>query len=365
MRGIKVAQRVISNLHIGLVDASSAAKDILRSGGNMNISREVLFMQDQYGRDIHYLRLSITDKCNLRCQYCMPDGIIKCAHEDLLTYEQMVHIISIMAELGIDTVRITGGEPLVRKGVEWLIRSVKEIDGIRKVSITTNGVLLAGQLDRLVEAGLDSVNISLDTLKPDRFHQITGFDQLEQVKKGIRAARDSSLAVKINCVPQKGVNEDELLELAKLAENHPLEVRFIEMMPLGEGKYFGGMNNQELLAYLTAHLGTMTRVESRQGAGPAVCYQPTGFAGSIGLISAMHGKFCGECNRVRLTSKGFLKGCLASGQGLELRPLMLQNCSDAILKQHIQNAIWNKPIEHHFENPSSMTENREMFRIGG
>lgn len=322
-------------------------------------------MLDQCGRNIHYLRLSITDKCNLRCKYCMPDGVIKCSHDDLLSYEQMVHIISIMAELGIDTVRLTGGEPLVRKDVDWLIRAIKQINGIKKVTITTNGVLLADQIDNLVAAGLDSVNISLDTLKAEKFQQITGFDQFQKVKDGIQKALDKNLPVKINCVPQKGINEDELLDLAYLAKEYPLEVRFIELMPLGEGKRSSGMNNQELYQYFTDHLGPLTQVESRQGAGPAVCYQPEGFQGSIGLISAMHGKFCGECNRVRLTSKGFLKGCLASGQGLELRPLILQDARDEVIKERIQMTIWNKPMEHHFDNLEKMTEQREMFRIGG
>ena len=204
-------------------------------------------MFDAYGRNIHYLRLSVTDLCNLRCRYCMPDGVPKLAHEDILTYEEFLRLAALFAQCGIDTVRITGGEPLVRRGVEQLTAGLKAIPGIRRVALTTNGVLLAQKLPALLAAGLDSVNISLDTLYPETFRRITGKDELAAVQNGIRAALASGIPVKLNCVPQPGVNEGELESLAALAQEHPLQVRFIEMMPIGFGAGLPGLSGLELL----------------------------------------------------------------------------------------------------------------------
>ena len=204
-------------------------------------------MFDAYGRNIHYLRLSVTDLCNLRCRYCMPDGMPKLSHEDILTYEEFLRLAALFAQCGIDTVRITGGEPLVRRGVEQLTAGLKAIPGIRRVALTTNGVLLAQKLPALLAAGLDSVNISLDTLHPETFRRITGKDELAAVQNGIRAALASGIPVKLNCVPQPGVNEGELESLAAFAQEHPLQVRFIEMMPIGFGAGLPGLSGPELL----------------------------------------------------------------------------------------------------------------------
>lgn len=322
-------------------------------------------MQDKYGREIHYLRLSVTDKCNLRCKYCMPDGVTKCAHEDVLSYEEMIRIINIMAKLGIDAVRVTGGEPLVKKNLERLIEKIKAVEGIQKVTMTTNGVLLADKLPDLLRAGLDSVNISLDTLKRERFQKITGFDKLDCVLEGIREARKAGLTVKINCVPQVAVNDDELTEIAALAQNKEIEVRFIEMMPVGLGKNTEGMNNKVIFQQLEQMYGKLYPVKRRQGLGPSVCYQPKGFVGTIGFISAMHGKFCNSCNRIRITSQGFLKGCLSSNQGLDVRTLLRQGIDDITLQDAIADTIFQKPMEHHFEVPSGVTEKKGMYSIGG
>ena len=182
-------------------------------------------MFDAKGRSIHYLRLSVTDLCNLRCRYCMPDGVEKLEREDILTYEEFLRLAALFAKCGVDTVRVTGGEPLVRKGVDYLVAQLKAIPGIRRVTMTTNGVLLAKQLPALLSAGLDSVNISLDTLSPEQFARITARDEFENVRAGIHAALESRLPVKLNCVPQVGVNEGELESLAAFAQEHPLQVR--------------------------------------------------------------------------------------------------------------------------------------------
>ena len=205
-------------------------------------------MFDSKGRNIHYLRLSVTDLCNLRCRYCMPDGVDKLEREDILTYEEFLRLAALFARCGVDTVRVTGGEPLVRKGVEQLVKGLKAIPGIRKVTMTTNAVLLEQQLPALLEAGLDSVNISLDTLDPAGFRRITARDEFAAVQAGLRAALESPLPVKLNCVPQVGVNEGELEAIAALARDNDLQVRFIEMMPIGYGAAMPCVSGPELRA---------------------------------------------------------------------------------------------------------------------
>lgn len=322
-------------------------------------------MFDAYGRNIHYLRLSVTDLCNLRCRYCMPDGVPKLAHEDILTYEEFLRLAALFAQCGIDTVRITGGEPLVRRGVEQLTAGLKAIPGIRRVALTTNGVLLAQKLPALLAAGLDSVNISLDTLHPETFRRITGKDELAAVQNGIRAALASGIPVKLNCVPQAGVNEGEMETIAALAQEYPLQVRFIEMMPIGCGAGLPCLSGPELLARLARRWPQLRPVSGAAfGDGPAVYYTAPGWQGSVGFIAAVHGKFCGSCNRVRLTSQGFLRPCLASETGTDLRALLRGGASDEQLLQAIREAVFEKPREHHFED-RSMPATRGMYQIGG
>ena len=322
-------------------------------------------MFDCYQREIHYLRLSVTDLCNLRCRYCMPDGVEKLEREAVLTYEEFLRLAALFAQCGIDTVRVTGGEPLVRKNVAQLVAGLKAIPGIRKVTMTTNGILLAHQLPALLAAGLDSVNISLDTLRPEVFRQITARDDFAAVQAGLQAALESGLPVKLNCVPQAGVNEGELEDLAALAENRPLQVRFIEMMPIGYGAAMPCISGPELrqrFARRWPELQPLT--EAAFGDGPAVYYTVPGWQGSIGFIAAVHGKFCASCNRVRLTSQGFLRPCLASEAGCDLRALLRSGADDTQLLAAIRETIWAKPREHHFED-SSMPATRGMYRIGG
>lgn len=322
-------------------------------------------MFDAYGRNIHYLRLSVTDLCNLRCRYCMPDGVEKLEREAVLTYEEFLRLAALFARCGVDTVRVTGGEPLVRKGVDQLVAGLKSIPGIRKVTMTTNGILLAQQLPALLAAGLDSVNISLDTLRPEVFQSITARDEFGHVMEGIHAALDSGIPVKLNCVPQVGVNEGELEDLAALAESRPLQVRFIEMMPIGFGAGLPSLSCPELLARLARRWPQLRPVSGAAfGDGPAVYYSAPGWQGSVGFIAAVHGKFCGSCNRVRLTSQGFLRPCLASETGCDLRTLLRGGAADEELLQAIRETIWSKPREHHFGD-NSMPATRGMYRIGG
>ena len=325
-------------------------------------------MFDSKGRNIHYLRLSVTDLCNLRCRYCMPDGVDKLEREDILTYEEFLRLAALFARCGVDTVRVTGGEPLVRKGVEQLVKGLKAIPGIRKVTMTTNAVLLEQQLPALLEAGLDSVNISLDTLDPALFAKITARDEFAAVKAGIHAALESGIPVKLNCVPQVGVNEGELEALAALAEDKPLQVRFIEMMPIGYGAAMPCISGPELLARFRRRWPELAPLPGAAcaalGDGPAVYYTVPGWKGDIGFIAAVHGKFCASCNRVRLTSQGFLRPCLASETGCDLRTLLRGGAADEELLQAIRETIWSKPREHHFGD-NSMPATRGMYRIGG
>ena len=325
-------------------------------------------MFDSTRREIHYLRLSVTDLCNLRCRYCMPDGVEKLEREAVLTYEEFLRLAALFARCGIDTVRVTGGEPLVRKNVAQLVAGLKETPGIRRVTLTTNAVLLAEQLPALLDAGLDSVNISLDTLRPEVFRQITARDDFAAVQAGLQAALESGLPVKLNCVPQAGVNEGELEQLAALAKDNAMQVRFIEMMPIGYGAAMPCISGPELRARFARRWPELAPLSAAQehalGDGPAVYYTVPGWQGSIGFIAAVHGKFCASCNRVRLTSQGFLRPCLASETGCDLRALLRSGADDAQLLAAIRETIWAKPREHYF-NDSSMPATRGMYRIGG
>ena len=322
-------------------------------------------MTDSFGRNINYLRVSLTDRCNLRCRYCMPDGVEKLEREAVLTYEEFLRLAALFAQCGIDTVRVTGGEPLVRKGVEQLVAGLKATPGIRKVTMTTNGVLLAQQLPALLNAGLDSVNISLDTLRPEVFRRITARDEFAAVQAGLRAALESPLPVKLNCVPQAGINEGELETIAALARDNDLQVRFIEMMPIGYGAAMPCISGPELQARFDRRWPGLHPVEGIAfGDGPAVYYTAPGWKGSIGFITAVHGKFCVSCNRVRLTSLGFLRPCLASEAGCDLRALLRGGADDAQLLAAIRETIWAKPREHHFES-RSVPATRGMYQIGG
>ncbi len=326
-------------------------------------------MLDRFGRSIDYMRVSITDRCNLRCRYCMPDGVELLPMRSILTYEEIREICAAAAELGIRKLKVTGGEPLVRLGCPDLIRTLKSVPGIEQVTLTTNGVLLGRYLPALVEAGLDAVNISLDTLDRERYAAITGRDELTSVLDSVDAALASPLRVKLNAVLQKGVNDDEWLSLAGLARDRALDVRFIEMMPIGLGKQIEGMANTLLREELLRRFPELEEDASVHGNGPAAYVRIPGWKGGVGFISAIHGRFCGECNRLRLTSQGGLKPCLCYGDVTDLMPLLRGETAGeeraALLRSALENAIWNKPKQHCFEELESITEKGRMVRIGG
>lgn len=323
-------------------------------------------MIDGCGRSIEYLRVSITDRCNLRCTYCMPaQGVEWLSHSDILSYEELLRLCKLFASVGIKKIRLTGGEPLVRKGLPDLIAGIKAIDGIQSVTLTTNGVLLAEQLPDLLAAGLNGVNISLDTLNPAQFAAITRFDKLDSTLAGLHAAMAQShrLAVKVNCVPS-GENDSQLVPLASLARDNPIAVRFIEMMPIGMGDVSSGRTQEQVLSLLTPAFGTATPYAHAMGAGPGQYVTFPGFAGKVGFISAMTHQFCHDCNRVRLTATGYMKTCLQYDTGVDLKALLSQE-DDAVLEA-IRHGILQKPTCHHFaQGTSTADDSRNMFQIGG
>lgn len=329
----------------------------------------VIHMQDALKREIDYLRISITDRCNLRCVYCMPKEGVTCkSHDEILSYEEMERLCRIFAKLGVTKIKITGGEPLVRKDCVAFIRRLKKIEGIKSISMTTNGVLLEKYIGDLVEAGLNAVNISLDTLSEQTTKAITRCNFWEETMKGIKEAlKYPSLNIKINCVPIKGMNDNELIKLAELARNHPIHVRFIEMMPIGLGRNFEFMGEDEVIHLLEDRLGNLVPYHEGLGNGPAHYYSAMGYQGKIGFISARTHKFCSQCNRVRLTSEGFLKTCLQYDTGCDLRKMLRTSSTDQEIEDAIIKAIYNKPQEHHFENSDyeASVDQRKMFHIGG
>ena len=323
-------------------------------------------MLDRYGRVINYLRISVTDRCNLRCCYCMPEGVQDVGMKNILTFEEIWEIVRTGVSLGITHIRITGGEPLVRKGCVDLIRGIREIPGVETITMTTNGVLLENYGKQLKEAGVDGVNISLDTLDPEEFYKITGKRELQEVLAGIRAAKTAGLPVKLNAVNRK---ELDPIPLVRYAQEENLPIRFIEMMPVGYGKKYVGRSNEELRETLEAVCGNaecITNREelSRMGSGPAVYYQFSDLKVPVGFISAIHGKFCDTCNRVRLTAEGYLKLCLCYDEGEDLRRVLREGEKEN-LRTIMEQTIFRKPAAHCFEHPAEMTETHEMVKIGG
>ncbi len=322
-------------------------------------------MKDSCNRIIDYIRISVTDRCNLRCVYCMPEeGVIPMHHEDILTYREIVRICEAGARLGITKVKVTGGEPLVRKDIEVLIKELTGIPGILDVTMTTNGCLLKEKAASLKAAGLSSVNVSLDTLDPKRFAGITRRDSFDSVMEGINSALEAGLKVKINCAVMEELTKEEVLAFARFSMERRIPVRFIEMMPIGQGKNYKVMENDDLARILSEAFGELKESREVKGNGPAVYYTWGGGTGFVGFISAVSHKFCGACNRVRLTSDGFLKLCLDSPAGVDLKGPLREGISNDQLFDLMEQSIRNKPESHHFEEDWEEA-GPNMNQIGG
>lgn len=328
-------------------------------------------MIDNYRRDINYLRISVTDRCNLRCSYCMPkEGISQLGHDDILRYEEMLRIIKVAAATGITKVRITGGEPLVRRGVVAFISSVTALGALKDVSLTTNGLLLEQYAEGLFAAGIRRINISLDSLKEDRYRQITGGGDIKSVLRGIEAVRQRGFSpIKINIVVLKGVNDDEVLDFARLTVDHPYQVRFIELMPLGTA---GDANNgrhlpNSVVKERIESLGALEAISGSDGAGPARLYRLAGAKGQIGFISPISRHFCHQCNRLRLTADGHLRACLLSDEETDLKESLRAGCSDDQIAGLIRETVRKKPKGHDLcpEKVWPRKCAKEMAAIGG
>ncbi|MCF8054605.1 MAG: GTP 3',8-cyclase MoaA [Deltaproteobacteria bacterium] len=329
-------------------------------------------MNDGHNRRINYLRISVTDRCNLRCVYCMPkEGVSLAGHSDILRYEEILRLVKVAVKLGITKIRITGGEPLVRRGIADFVAAVSAIDGVEEISLTTNGILLPRLAQPLFDAGIRRINISMDSLKAARYAQITGGGDLATLWEGIRAAQEAGFTpLKLNTVAIKNFNDDEVLDFAQLAWENDLQVRFIEFMPLGGTKLGEFISNDDLQATI------MTRYRLQElppldndSRGPAQLFAIEGGKGKIGFISPLSHTFCAHCNRLRLTSFGSLRACLLNDAEVNIREALRGGCSAEELEAIIREVIAQKPREHCLTTSSAGNFwrkcQREMFQIGG
>ena len=321
-------------------------------------------MKDSYGRTVDYMRISITDRCNLRCRYCMTEMPCYLPRKELLSLEEILDICVCGARMGIRKIKITGGEPLLRPGCVELIRKLKEIPGMEKVTLTTNGVLLAPFAEALYQAGIDGVNVSLDTLNEETYRKITGFDKLAQVLEGLDTMSRFPVPLKTNTVLLPWENGKDWKELALLAKNRRIDVRFIEKMPLGKDKETEGVSNILLLEEMQASFGKAEPDGRSHGNGPAVYYRFPGFQGSVGFISAIHDNFCPGCNRLRMTAEGKVKPCLCYEENFSLKEAVRAGNREEI-RELLRSAVEKKPQRHCFAHTEQITEQRDMWKIGG
>ncbi len=325
---------------------------------------------DAYNRPISYLRISVTDRCNLRCVYCMPpEGVPWRPHEEVLRYEEIETIVQTAAELGVSKVRLTGGEPLARLGIADLVRMLACIPGIDDLAMTTNGILLSRYAAELAEAGLRRVNVSLDTLRPEHFQRVTRQGRLEDVLAGMEAAREAGLEpIKINTVVIRGMNDDEVVDFARRTMEVEWNVRFIEMMPMGNGVADDWRDRvvtaAEIREKIEAVLGALEPAKVSAGGGPARYYQLPGAKGTVGFITPISEHFCYQCNRLRLTADGQLRPCLLSDWEIDLRTPLRQGAGVAEIKTLLLEGIESKPMQHHLDE-CQLPEDRVMSEIGG
>lgn len=320
---------------------------------------------DRFNRKIDYLRISVTDRCNLRCIYCMPEyGILQKPPREILTFEEIVTIVKLAVAVGIDKIKITGGEPLLRRDLPKLFSLLFSISGLQDISLTTNGVLLERYAKALKETGLKKINISIDTLKQTSFERITHFGSLDDVLKGIEAALAQEFLLKLNVVVLRGINDDEILDFARFAQEKKVTLRFIELMPMAHSL----TSNQDLFVSCAEIkeklklLGSLSPSNANLGSGPAQYYKIEGTSLTVGFISPLSCKFCFDCNRLRLTADGLLMPCLNSKAGLNLKSPLRQNKEAEVLAR-LKKAAGLKPKGHHLKTTSCGES--LMFQIGG
>ncbi len=324
---------------------------------------------DGHGRDIGDVRISVTDRCNFRCQYCMPaEGLPWLDRDSLLSYEEIARLVALLSSMGVHDVRLTGGEPLVRRELWRLVEMLSGIEAIRDLSLTTNGYLLANQVDDLVRAGLKRINVSLDSLAPDRFFQLTRRDSLAQVLEGLEAAEahPELRPIKVNVVALKDFTEDEVVRFADFARRTPYVVRFIEFMPLDADRTWSAdkvLPNEEIRRLINEAYPLEAVGRDRHGTSRR--WRFADGQGEIGFISPVSEPFCGDCNRIRLTAEGMLRTCLFSLNETDLRGPLRDGATDAELEQIVRDAVWRKELKHHINEPGFIQPERSMSQIGG
>lgn len=325
-------------------------------------------LHDAYGRHLHYLRVSLTDACNLRCIYCMPEDIVFRPPASLLQDDEILTLVRVAASLGVDKIRLTGGEPTVRRGVVELVRNIKAIPGIKTVAMTTNGIKLAELARPLAEAGLGAVNISVDSLDPEKFRRITRRGNLTDVWRGIEAVAAAGLTpIKLNCVVTRGFNDEDVVDLARLTLDHPWEVRFIELMPFGSTAGFQQeqiVSSVETRQRIEAALGPLMPVPGHNGHDPARPYRLADARGIIGFISSVTEPFCEGCTRLRLTADGKLRLCLLRDDEVDLLTPLRAGADFDTMRQIFAAAAYRKPWGHRLEQ-HEIARSREMSQIGG
>ena len=323
-------------------------------------------MKDKFGREIDYLRVSVTDKCNLRCIYCMDEKdntFLK--NDEKLTDDEIYRVVKESSELGIKKVRITGGEPLVRPNLVNLLSKINSIQGIEEIYLTTNGILLTDMIDELAINGLKGVNISLDSLKEERFNKLTRLGKLNKVLESIDKAIALGIKVKLNTVIVDHINKDEIIDFVNLTKEKNIDVRFIELMPIGIAINYKGATNEEVLKVISETYSDYEEVVRSKSGGPASYIKLKDAKGKIGFISAISNCFCEECNRIRLTPEGFLKQCLHFDYGVDLKSKLRAGISDEELRKLIYDNIYDKPEKHLFLEKSDHKEIKFMNQIGG
>jgi cyclic pyranopterin phosphate synthase len=338
--------------------------------------RQLMTTLDDYGRRVDYLRVSVTDRCNLRCVYCMPEeGVRACTHGEILRYEEIVQVAETAVALGVRRVRLTGGEPLVRLGIVDLVRMLSAMPGLVDLSMTTNGILLARYARDLVDAGLDRVNISLDSLRPDRYRQMTRWGDLSDALEGIGAAQAAGLSpIKINTVVIRGYNDDEVVDLARRALAEGWHLRYIEWMPVGEVAAVDEawrakvVPAAEMRERIEAALGRLVPVDGPEGGGPARAYRlsmaGSGSESTLGFITPISEHFCGACNRLRLTADGKLRPCLLADREIDVREVLRSGAGPEAIAEALRRAIHAKPSGHRLACGEGTAE-RAMAQIGG
>ena len=323
---------------------------------------------DTFGRTHNNLRISVTDRCNLRCTYCMQEDVVFMDRAELLSFEEITHFVRVAAALGVDKIRLTGGEPLMRRDLARLVRMIVAVDGIRDVGLTTNGLLLADCAESLRSAGLARINISLDTLDPGRFRELTRRDGLEKVIAGIHASRQAGFApIKINAVSIRGITELEVVPLARFARQYDLELRFIEYMPIGadhwerQRVYFA----HEIMEQLEREIGPLVPVDNYDPRAPAMEFQYVDGGGRVGIIASVSRPFCRSCNRIRLTADGKLRNCLFALDEVDVKALLREGAADAAIAEVIRRNVHEKWEGHEINTARFLKPLRTMHAIGG